>query len=41
MATKHKVPEKFKEVEALDKSDRGIGGYGSTGLSKISESSMS
>ena len=32
---------KFKEVEALDKSDRGIGGYGSTGLSKISESSMS
>ena len=31
---------KFKEVEALDKSDRGIGGYGSTGLSKISESSV-
>ena len=31
---------KFKEVEALDKSDRGIGGYGSTGLFKISESSV-
>ena len=32
---------KFEEVEALDKSDRGIRGYGSTGLSKNSESSMS
>ena len=31
---------KFQEVEALDTSDRGLGGYGSTGLSKNSESSM-
>ena len=32
---------KFEEVEALEKSVRGIRGYGSTGLSKNSESSMS
>ncbi len=32
---------KFEEVDALDKSDRGLGGYGSTGLSKGSESSIS
>ena len=32
---------KFKEVKVLDKSDRGIGGYGSTGLSKIPESDTS
>ena len=32
---------KFKEVKVLDKSDRGVGGYGSTGLSKIPESDTS
>ena len=32
---------KFKEVKVLDKSDRGIGGYGSTGLSKTPESDIS
>ncbi|MBV00706.1 MAG: dUTP diphosphatase [Rhodospirillaceae bacterium] len=32
---------KFQEVKALDKSDRGLGGYGSTGLSKSSENSVS
>ena len=32
---------KFEEVDELDKSDRGLGGYGSTGLSKGSESSIS
>ncbi len=32
---------KFQEVKALDKSDRGLGGYGSTGLSKNSENSVS
>ena len=32
---------KFQEVKALDKSDRGLGGYGSTGLSKNSENSLS
>ena len=30
---------KFEEADELDKSDRGLGGYGSTGLSKGSESS--
>ena len=32
---------KFEEADELDKSDRGLGGYGSTGLSKGSESSIS
>ena len=32
---------KFQEVEALDESGRGLAGYGSTGVSKNSESSMS
>ena len=32
---------KFKEVKVLDQSDRGIGGYGSTGLSKTPESDIS
>ena len=31
----------FQEVKALDKSGRGLGGYGSTGVSKNSEGSMS
>ena len=30
----------FQEVEALDESGRGLAGYGSTGVSKNSESSM-
>ena len=32
---------KFQEVEALDESGRGLGGYGSTGVSKKLEGSMS
>ena len=32
---------KFQEVEALDESGRGLGGYGSTGVSKNLEGSMS
>ena len=32
---------KFQEVEALDESGRGLGGYGSTGVSKDLKGSMS
>ena len=32
---------KFQEVEALDESGRGLGGYGSTGVSKNLEGSIS